>query len=164
MGFAESQRENNWTRLQKFLSGVLFIGPLTIPASAGVGKVLTSDASGNASWGFSSPYTKNNLAQVTSFTDTLATSPGAGVYLVSVVLDVTTAATAGTVGATVTFTDDVGASTQTVFAGFSLTAAGRMQGIYVLRLASGSIDYTVTVAGVVGAPVFSVYANAIRLQ
>lgn len=87
-----------------------------------------------------------------------------GEYLITAVLNVTTAATAGTIGASVTFTDDVGSTTPNLFTGFSLTGTGRTQASYIARLASGSIDYTLTVAGVLGSPLFNFYIHALRLR
>lgn len=150
-------------RLWTFLAGIV-TSSLKLTSGASSGAILRADSQGNASWGFGASSSKASVGNTTSATDTLAVTPGAGEYLITAVLNVTTAATAGTIGASVTFTDDVGSTTPNLFTGFSLTGTGRTQASYVLRLASGSIDYTVTVAGVLGSPLFNFYIHALRLR
>ena len=82
----------------------------------------------------------------TKLTDTTVT----GMYRVGYVLEDTTSdVTAGILTLTISWTDDVGATTAT--ATQALTGTGRAQGTVALYLASGNITYAVTHTGIYGA-------------
>jgi WD40 repeat protein len=95
-------------------------------------------------------------ADVASSKITNATA--AGMYRVEYVLaDTTSDITAGTVTLTISWTDDVGATTAT--ANQLLTGTGRMPGDVVLYLASGDITFATTHTGIFGS---AAYALRIR--
>lgn len=90
----------------------------------------------------------------------LTNTPGAGVYRISCVLEDTTAdLTAGTVTATFSWTDDVGATTTAITQ--TLVTAGRTNLTHVVYVASGNISYATTHTGIFGT---SAYAIRIRIE
>lgn len=145
-----------------FLAGFI-TKTLQILTGAADGKLLKSDSSGAGSWGDATYDTLVSGDQTASSTDTLAV-PAAGEYMVTVIFQVITAGTGGTAACTVAFTDDVGATTQTLFTGFALNATGRTEARYCARVASGAIDVTYTLTGAAGTPHYSAFAHNVRLR
>lgn len=97
-------------------------------------------------------------------TTNLSSTPPAGFYEVEVILMCTTSAVgAGTLAVVVGWTDNVGATTNTVITGFILTATGRTTGRALLRVASGDITYAVTVTGIYSTAAYAVYVRVIAL-
>ena len=82
--------------------------------------------------------------------------PKQGFYRASIFIGVTTAATAGTISATIYWTDDVGATSSVVISGLSLVGTTRSSGSVVLYSNSSSVDFSTTLAGIVGSPQYSV--------
>lgn len=70
-----------------------------------------------------------------------------GLYRVSGSLRVTTVGTAGTISLVVAWTDDAQAESATLVSALSLTAKGQGNGSIVGRLASGTVAYSTSVAG-----------------
>jgi hypothetical protein len=104
-------------------------------------------------------HTDRQTAQTASLAAiTLLTAPVSDLYAVDIYLECTTAG-AGTVLATISFTDDTGAATVAT-AALVLTALGRQSTRICFWLASGNISYTTTVAGLVAAQ----YACVVRAQ
>lgn len=103
----------------------------------------------------------NSTGQTADIASTkLTNGHPAGMYRVMVVLEDTTAdATAGAVTCTISWTDDVGATTGTVTQ--LLTGTGRSVLDQVMYLASGDITYATTHTGIYGT---SQYALRIRIM
>src|SRR2546422_2009878 len=95
---------------------------------------------------------RNHSAQSASIASTKLTDGLApGTYLVVVTLAITTAdaLALGTVAVTVAYTDEAGATTQTI-AALAVTTAARSRAIMLVSLASGDITYSTTVVGSLG--------------
>jgi hypothetical protein len=92
----------------------------------------------------------NRTAQTADIASTKLTDTcPAGMYRVSYVIEDTTAdVTAGIVTLTISWTDDVGATTAT--ATQTLATTGRQAGVVTLYLASGNITYATTHSGTIG--------------
>lgn len=98
-------------------------------------------------------------------TTALTNTPPAGMYLVEVYLEVTTAdLAAGSLAVTIGWTDGIGATTSTPITGLALTATGRATGRQLVQLASGDITYAVTVTGLYGTAVYAVYVRLVALR
>jgi hypothetical protein len=109
--------------------------------------------------------TPDLTAQTASLgTQTLMTSPPAGLYEVTFFLECPTAdgGASGTVLATLGFTNRVGASTRAT-ATLSLTATGSAETTFKVRVASGNLTYTTTVGGTIGTATYNVTAVAKRI-
>lgn len=98
-------------------------------------------------------------------TTTTLSSPPAGIYAVKVVAMCTTASGSGapTLDVTIGWTDDVGATTQAVISGLSLSATGRSSGQTVLRVSSGSITHATTINAASGSPQYALYIRIVPL-
>jgi hypothetical protein len=108
-----------------------------------VGKTGTAAASGTLA-GIDTVNTTPATVAATNLTNTAA----AGMYKVIYEMCVTTAdGTAGTLGLTIAWTDDLGATSQ-IPAAMALTATGRATGDYVCYLASGNITYALALTGI----------------
>jgi hypothetical protein len=84
----------------------------------------------------------------------------AGYWVVDYTLEVTTGdVTAGTIQAQISYTDDIGATTQTG-AALALTATGRDRGSFQAYLASGNITYQTNLVGIIGAAVYTLRLRA----
>lgn len=92
---------------------------------------------------------------------TLLAAPPPDLYAVDVYLDCSLGGAAGTVIATVSYTDSSGATSQ-VTGALVLTGIGRLALRLSFFLASGDIAFTTTVAGAIGAPTYNVTARAER--
>ena len=92
-------------------------------------------------------------------TTTLLSPALVGLYLVTVVLEVTTVGTAGTISANVTFTDDVGNPTIAVVTSATVTSTSRTQATYAFINTSQAnpIQYSTTFNSVTGTPAYRVY-------
>jgi hypothetical protein len=73
-----------------------------------------------------------------------------GTYSVSVILEITAAATTGTITVSLSWTDDVGATTENVITNFDATSTGRVSGIEFLHLNSSDISFSATTASITG--------------
>lgn len=82
-----------------------------------------------------------------------------GVFLVSTVINVTTAGSAGTIDVDLDWTDGSPISVNTIN-GFALDSLGYVSVDTLVRLTSGNISFTATRTGAAGSPVYSVYAVA----
>ena len=134
---------------------------------AATGKLLKSDASGNATWGDPSYATATEPAGGTaSETGTLigASSGAIGEYLITGYIEVTTASAAGTVDLQVTFTDEIGSNSVTVVIAVALTGTNRGRGSAVIRTADGGVDYSFNIAALVGVPVWQGFVHATKLR
>lgn len=128
------------------------------------GAVLTSDADGNASWGTTVPSTSfTDSGETASQTATLVAA-ASGEYLATVYLQCTTAGTAGTLDCTFTHTDDIGSRTTPIVATIDLAATNRDDGIAVLRCSGGGIDFTLTVTGATGSPVYAAHISVTKVR
>lgn len=95
-------------------------------------------------------------------TTNLSSTPPAGFYEVEVYIMTTTAdVTAGTLAVVIGWTDNVGATTNTVIAAHALTATGRSTGRALVRVSSGDITYAVTITGAYGTSQYAVYVRTI---
>ena len=95
---------------------------------------------------------------------TLYTPAAAGMYRVSVYHLVTTAGT-GTLTTTIGFTDDEGVKTVVPAANIDLSAdTSAAEGTAFIRSTAAAITYTVTIAGIAGAPKFSLWIVVERLS
>lgn len=96
---------------------------------------------------------------------TLLTAPTPDLYAVDVYLECTAAGSAGTVLATVNYTDSNGAAAQ-VTGALVLTSAAALTAHLSLRVAfwvaSGDITVTTTVTGAIGGPTYNFTARAER--
>lgn len=91
----------------------------------------------------------------------LTNATSAGYYRVSYTIEDTTAdVTAGTIQFQISYTDDIGATTQ-VGAELPLTAVGRDRGSFQVYLASGNITYQTNLIGIIGT---SRYALRVRCE
>jgi hypothetical protein len=90
-------------------------------------------------------------------------STASGLYTAVVVLQCTTAGTAGTVSATISWTDDAGATSQTI-GPLSLTAKGRTNTVFAFRNLTGTPTYSTTVTGATGSPQYAFTATISRTQ
>lgn len=94
---------------------------------------------------------------------TIYTPVAAGQYRVSVYHLVTTAGT-GTLTTTIGFTDDEGAKTVVPASNIDLSAdTSSAQGTAFIRSTAAAITYTVTIAGIAGAPKYSLWIVVERL-
>lgn len=92
---------------------------------------------------------------------TLLAAPPSDLYAVDIYLDCSLGGSAGTVLATVSYTDSSGATSQ-VTGALVLTGIGRLALRLSFFLASGDITFTTTVAGAIGSPAYNVTARAER--
>lgn len=164
-GATQASREEAPQRVWNFLQGI-FTKTLRITGStptAGQALVATN-TDGDVGFSSTLPATSfQTTAQTASQTGTLVAT-ASGEYLLAVYLECTTAGAAGTLDATFSYTDDVGAVTTATLASVVLTGTGRDDGIAVARCSAGGIDYTFTVTGAVGGPVYSAYVSAIKIR
>lgn len=101
----------------------------------------------------------------------VATSVAAGLYMLIIELEVTTAGTGGKIELNVTSTDRVGAFTQSnimsitgVTGGADVTVNGRTRVIYpTYAAASSNIQVSTTFTGVTGSPAYAIDACVIRM-
>lgn len=94
----------------------------------------------------------NATAQAAAIASTnLTNTTPAGLYRINYSLRCTTAdVTAGTITASFTYTDDVGATTDTTAAIVLTATTSRQAGSFVVYLASGNITYLTTLTGIIG--------------
>jgi hypothetical protein len=159
----DTNTENTWTRTNTFL-GSLIANALRLPIGAVAGKVWTCrNAGGNGDWSDKAPAERVALTGQTISQTATVIAAASGEYLATVYLECTTAGGAGTLDATFTYTDDVGLVTTASLGTLVLTGTGRLAATTVLRCSGGGIDYTLTVAGAVGGPVYSAYISLVRV-
>jgi|SRR6185369_2670366 len=140
-GIADLNATSTWTATQNFKDTQVTGGISSAPP--GAGRIAKWDLTGQTA----------DLASA-NITNGTAT----GLYRVEYVLADTTAdITAGAVTLTISWTDDVGATTAT--ANQLLTGTGRTSGDVVLYLASGNITFATTHTGIYGSA-----AYALRLR
>ena len=103
----------------------------------------------------------NRTAQVAAITSTnLTNTTAAGLYRISYFLRCTTAdATAGGITASFTYTDDVGATTDTTAAIVLTATTSRVAGSFTAYLASGNITYLTTLTGIIGTSKYQLRAR-----
>lgn len=159
------KRDEGIQRPWSFLAGLITKTLRVYGAGAVVGKALVAeDALGNVTFSATIPATTVALTgQTISQTATMIAS-ASGEYLATVYLECTTAGAAGTLDFTFTHTDDVGARTTPIVASIILTGTNRDDGIALLRCSGGGIDYTATVTGAVGGPIFSFYIALVQVR
>lgn len=105
------------------------------------------------------------LAQTAAIGSTNITGTNtAGLYRVSYsLLDTTADLTAGTIMVNFTGTDEVGAFTMSSVA-LPLTALGRTQGTFYLRISgTGSVSYSTTLVGIIGTSQYALFVSAEKL-
>lgn len=150
-----------WTFLRGLATTTLRITDGTPTAGQ---MLVASDTDGNMAFSSTLPATSfTDTAETASQTGTLVAA-ASGEYLVTVYAQCTTAGAAGTLAGDVSYTDDVGATSITLFTGFTLAATGRTQASAVIRCSGGGIDYTFTVAGAVGGPQYAVHFHVTKLR
>lgn len=95
---------------------------------------------------------------------TIFTPVNPGTYRASVYLVISTAGTAGTLSATISWTDDVQAqSTTTTTVALATSGAFVQQTIY-LRSVASAISYSTTLTGVLGSPVYAIFVDLERIS
>lgn len=94
-------------------------------------------------------------------TTVLLAAPPPDMYHVDVYQECGLGGAAGTVLCTVSYTDNVGATTQATVT-LALTGLGHLATRFVIVVASGDITFTTTVVGAVGSPQYNVTARAQR--
>ena len=158
-----ARREEAIQRLWTFLAGLRTVRfRLTTGASAG--KVLTSDADGDASWGSTLPATTVALAgQTTNQIDTLVAT-ASGEYLVTMYVEITTAGSGGTLYSSLSYTDDIGATTLYPLASLPCNSTGRDQWSGVLRCSGGGVEYTFSIVGGAGNPAYNAYVSVTQVR
>lgn len=159
------------TKDVQFDSGATFNGsysnaPPAVTDNSGVSSnfaLMTSDKATINSAFATSTASSGNIQQNLQYRGNLAP---AGLYRVTVYTEVTTAATAGTYGIQVLYTDDAKSETlQMVAAGQSMTSLGATQGTAVIRTSgSANIAYKVAVTGITGTPSYTAYATLEKLS
>jgi len=160
----DTNSENTWTRANRFL-GLLLANLLQLPIGAAVGRVLScNDVAGNVAWTATLPATTVALTGQTISQVGELVGAATGEYLVSIYLQCTTAGAAGTLDVTLSHIDDIGARTTAILATILLTGTNRDEAVTVVRCASGAIEYTRTVTGAVGGPIFSAHFSASRVR
>jgi hypothetical protein len=92
---------------------------------------------------------------------TILTAPPPDMYFVDIYLECPFAGSAGTVLATLAYTDNAGAATQ-VTSALVLTGLGRLSTRVAIVVASGNVSFTTTVAGAIGSPTYNIAARAER--
>lgn len=159
------RREEAIQRLWTFLVGISAKALRFYGESPEAGSLLSaSDANGNSTWTRTLPATTAVLTgQTISQTATLIAT-ATGEYLATVYLQCTTAGAAGTLDATFSYSDDVGAVTTPVVATLVMTGTGRAEGRRFLRCSAGGIDYTLTVTGAVGGPVYAAHIALTKVR
>jgi len=105
----------------------------------------------------------NGVAKVANIATTNLVTVGtntaiAGMYRVTIALEVTTAVAASTITVTLGWTDRVGATTATPINVFTSAVTGRTSGTQILWLNSGSLTYATTLA--VGLPTYNITIRA----
>lgn len=136
--------------------------------SGGQGQVLSAGAGNSTLW------TSNNTIAAsdrhTNLSASLAstsmyTPPTDGEYEMVISTAVTTVGTSGTITPSITYTDDVGATSQTGTAITVTSTAVRGNDRLIFHAkTTAAIKYAVTFAGTAGTLKYNVYANLIRLR
>lgn len=151
-----------------YLNGYVGFAQIATPTAPGAGKnwlyfksdgsLRTLNAAGLESTLVSQDMYLDLVAQTTSIPTATFLSPTADtLYSVSIYVNVTTGATAGTLDVTITWADDSGTQTSTVVSGLSLITSGAYsQATLVLKAKSGQpVQYSTTLTGVVGSPQYT---------
>lgn len=137
---------------------------LRLSPGAAAGLILKSDADGDAQWAslvsFYAPAI-DYTAQTADLNDTLTGLSGAAIVMVYHAC--TVAGTAGNLATTLSWTDEVGATTSKPAADLSLGAVGRASGSIVLFVASGAVAVATSLTGVIGSPQYSLRVRGIQL-
>lgn len=97
-------------------------------------------------------------------TTNLSSTPPAGIYEVEVYILTTTAdVTAGTQAVVIGWTDNVGATTETIIAAHTLVTTGRTKARVLVRVNSADITYAVTNTGGYGTAAYAIYVRVVAL-
>ena len=157
------KREETVDRVWTFLAGIA-AKAIQLTTGAASGYIATSDSSGNVTWGNTLPATSLQFANQTASQTGTIVATAVGEYLVNIYLQCTTAGTSGTIDVTLTYTDDIGATTTAVLATLTYGSTGRASASKVIRCSGGGIDYTFTETAPVGNPRYAVHLNVLKVR
>lgn len=163
--FTSVTRDEQVERLWTFLRGLKAKNLAVYGEGASAGKMLVaSDDSGNVTFSDTLPAT--TLARTGGTITETATlvAAASGEYFVTVYTQCTTAGVGGTLTVTFTHTDDIGLTTTGTIATIGLAATNRDDGFCVLRCSGGGIDYSLTVTGSVGGPIYACHISIAKVR
>lgn len=158
-------REEAIRRPWTFLVGLVASALRIYGGSPTAGALLAaSDAAGNTTWTRTLPaVTFTDAAETANQTGTIV-PVAVGEYIVTVYSEVVTAGAAGTLYSSITYTDDIGATTIFPLASLNCASTGRDYGVAVIRCAGGGIDYTFEIVGGSGSPAYSAYVSVTQVR
>lgn len=162
-----AQREEKVEKPWDFVLGLLAKSLRLYGAGASSGAMLVaSDSEGNTEFSSTIPAERVQLTgQTANQTATIVASGSAtGEWAAYLYAQCTTAGSAGSLTVTLSYTDDIGATTTAALCTVDLTGTNRDDGFAVLRCSGGGIDYTATITGGGGSPQYALHINLVRLR